>query len=112
MRAHEFLLRQCRRGPRLREKIELRGEAFTLLLTGGVGIICGLVNLTWYHASESVKVWLLGHAGDPVETAEMLETWARVLEPALGGLLAGLILHWGLRFVGPQGPSNILEVVV
>jgi CIC family chloride channel protein len=34
------------------------------------------------------------------------------LVPAIGGLLAGLVLHWGLRLVGKQGPTNILEVVV
>jgi CIC family chloride channel protein len=30
----------------------------------------------------------------------------------LGGLAAGLVLHWGLRLVGPQGSTNLLEVVV
>jgi chloride channel protein, CIC family len=32
--------------------------------------------------------------------------------PALGGLFAGLILYFGLRIVGRQGTSNLLEVVV
>jgi CIC family chloride channel protein len=47
-----------------------------------------------------------------VEIAEMIEPWQRVLIPAFGGLVAGLVLHWGLRFVGTQGPTNLLEVVV
>jgi len=34
------------------------------------------------------------------------------LAPTLGGLLAGLTLQWGLRLVGRQGSSNLLEVVV
>src|SRR5437870_991410 len=42
----------------------------------------------------------------------MLEKWQRLLTPALGGLGAGLVLYWGLRIVGAQGPSNLLEVVV
>jgi CIC family chloride channel protein len=41
-----------------------------------------------------------------------LNDWERILVPTLGGLAAGLILHWGLRFVGPQGSTNLLEVVV
>ena len=32
--------------------------------------------------------------------------------PTLGGLAAGLILYWGFRLVGPQGSSDLLEVVV
>src|SRR5437762_6726856 len=35
-----------------------------------------------------------------------------VLTPTLGGLGAGLVLFWGLRLVGRQGSSNLLEVVV
>src|SRR5215475_4491908 len=41
-----------------------------------------------------------------------MDYWQRVLTPTLGGLGAGLVLHWGLRLVGPQGSSNMLEVVV
>jgi chloride channel protein, CIC family len=110
--AHDFLRRNWRRALRLRERLELREEALHLLLAGGVGVIGGLVNLAWYHATESVQHWFLGQSGDPVEIAEVLPWWARVFAPALGGLVAGLILHWGLRLVGRQGSSNILEVVV
>src|SRR5437879_5327571 len=49
---------------------------------------------------------------DPVEVAQMMEQWQRVLIPTLGGLCAGLVLHWGLRLAGPQRSSNLLEVVV
>src|SRR5262245_29240095 len=41
-----------------------------------------------------------------------MDQWQRVVTPALGGLCAGLILYWGLRLVGQQGSSNLLEVVV
>ena len=47
-----------------------------------------------------------------MEVAGRLNDWERVLVPTLGGLAAGLVLHWGLRFVGPQGSTNLLEVVV
>src|SRR5258708_16814824 len=61
---------------------------------------------------ESVKHLFLGRSGDPVQVAEIMEKWQRLVTPALGGLAAGLILHWGLRLVGPQGTSNLLEVIV
>ena len=81
-------------------------EAFHLVLAGVVGVIGGLVNLFFYYAVHFVQ------PGDPVEVAERLLNWERVLLTTLGGLTAGLVLHWGLRFVGPQGSTNLLEVVV
>jgi len=46
------------------------------------------------------------------EVAKSL-TWPwRVVTPTLGGLAAGAVLYWGVRLVGKQGPTNILEVVV
>ncbi len=96
----------------MREKFEIREEALHLALAGGVGVIGGLVNVFFFFAIDYVKFLFLRHPGDPVEIAEMLAPWQRVFVPAFGGLLAGLVLHWGLRLVGPQGPNNLLEVVV
>ena len=86
--------------------------AFHLVLAGGVGVIGGLVNLFFYHATESVKGLFLRHPGHPEEVAELMRGWERVVTPALGGLLAGLVLYWGLRLAGPQRSTNLLEVVV
>lgn len=109
---HQFFRRHWQRALRIREKIRFSEEAFHLLLAGGVGVLGGLVNLVFYKANESVKLLFLRSPGDPVEVAEMMAQWQRALTPALGGLSAGLVLYWGLRLVGPQGSSNILEVVV
>lgn len=111
-RAHAYFRRHWQRGIQLREKFELREEALHLALAGGVGIIGGLVNLFFYYAIEHVKWFFLRRPGDPVEVAEMLSPWERALIPTLGGLAAGLVLHWGLRLVGQQGSTNLLEVVV
>jgi H+/Cl- antiporter ClcA/predicted transcriptional regulator len=101
-----------RRALRIREKIRFSEEAYHLVLAGGVGVIGGLVNLLFYYSIEGAKHLFLGREGDPVEVAELMDYWQRVLTPTLGGLAAGLVLHWGLRLVGPQGTSNFLEVVV
>lgn len=87
-------------------------DAFHLVLAGGVGVIGGLVNLVFYYSTESVKTLFLRQPGDPVEVAQMMGKWERVLTPTLGGVCAGLVLYWGLRLAGPQRSSNILEVVV
>jgi CIC family chloride channel protein len=109
---HDFLRPHWQRLLRVREKFRFSEAAFHLVLAGGVGVIGGLVNLLFYYATESVKFLILRRPGDIVEVAEMMGTVERILIPALGGLLAGLILYWGLRIVGQQGSSNLLEVVV
>jgi CIC family chloride channel protein len=111
-RGEAMLRRYWRRALRVRERVWLSEEAGHLVLAGGVGVIGGFVNLFFYFATESVKHFFLRKPGDPVEVAEMLGNVQLVLLPALGGLVAGLILHWGLRLVGPQGSTNLLEAVV
>ncbi|HAO78726.1 MAG TPA: voltage-gated chloride channel ClcB [Verrucomicrobia subdivision 3 bacterium] len=105
-KAQKFLRRHWRLALQWREKFALNEDAFHLVLAGGVGVIGALVNLFFFYAVHLI------HPGDPVEVAERLSDWERILFPALGGLAAGLVLHWGLRLVGPQGSTNLLEVVV
>lgn len=95
-----------------RERLRLSEEAFHLFLAAMIGIVGGLANFFFYVAVESVKWLALHRPGDPVEVAEMLQPWARLGAPAVGALIAGLVLHWGLRWVGTQGSTNLLEVVV
>lgn len=108
----EYFRRHWQRSLRVRQTIRFSEGAFHLVLAGGVGVIGGLVNLFFYHATESVKGLFLRHPGRPEEVAELMHGWQRVVTPALGGLLAGLVLYWGLRLAGPQRSTNLLEVVV
>ena len=112
VRARDFFRRHWRRALQVREKLEFREEALHLLMAGGVGVIGGFVNLFWFYAIEYVKLFFLRHPGDPVEVAEVLPVLQRVVIPALGGLAAGLVMHWGGLLVGRQGSTNLLEVVV
>lgn len=105
-------LRHWRRLLIWRGKLRVSEEAFHLLLAAGVGVAGGLVNLAFYYGIEWVKLVLVHNPDDPVVVAEHLGFWARLAVPALGGLAAGLILHFGLRLVGPQGTTNLLEAVV
>src|SRR4051812_48148360 len=117
-RMHRFFQRHWQQALQIREKFRFSEETFHLVLAGAIGVIGGLVNLLFYYSIEWVKNLFLRRPGDPVEVAEMMEklgVWGKVglvLIPTLGGLGAGLVLYWGLRLVGPQGSSNLLEVVV
>jgi len=112
VRARDFFRRHWRRAIRLREKLIVREEGLHLALAGIVGVLGGLVNLVFFYGIEYVKLFFFRRPGDPVEVAEMMPVWQCVLIPVVGGLAAGLVLHWGLRLVGPQGSTNMLEVVV
>lgn len=108
----DYFRRHWQRALRVREKFRFSEETFHLVLAGGVGVLGGLVNLFFYHATESVKYLFLQRPGDPSEVAEMMVPWKRALTPTLGGLCAGLVLYWGLRLAGAQRSTNLLEVVV
>jgi len=104
--------RNWQRALDIRGKLRFSEDAFHLLLAGGVGVIGGLVNIAFYYGNAAARLMFTRHPGDPVEVAEALSGWARVIIPAAGGLIAGLVLYWGLRLSGPQRSSNILEVVI
>ena len=54
--------------------------------------------------------WLgTGHIGGLVAAAESITPWHRALLGIFGGLGAGLVLHWGLRWAarGPDGAEHV-----
>jgi len=107
-----FLRRHWQRLLGIREKFRFSEEAFHLLLAGGVGVIGGLVNLSFYYANELFRYVFVSGSGDIVDLAGAMPAWRVVLTPALGGLGAGLLLYWGLRLVGSQRSTNMLEVII
>jgi len=111
-RARDFFRRHWQGVLHWRERVVFKEEAFHLFLAGIVGVIGGTVNLFFFYAGEMVQRVFLPQPIDPVQAAEMFAPWQRVAVPTLGGLAAGLILYWGFRLVGPQGSSDLLEVVV
>lgn len=108
----ESVARHGKRALAWRERLRLSEDAYHLTLGVLVGTVAGIANFLFYLATESVKRLTLSRPGDLVEIAETMSTGARVLAPALGGLVAGGILYWGSRLVGNQGTTNLLEVVV
>jgi len=105
-RARDWFRRHWQGALRWRERFVFKEEALHLVLAGIVGLIGGLVNLFFFYAVHFMQ------PGEPVEFAEKLPDWERLLVPTLGGLVAGLILYWGFRWVGRQGSSDLLEVII
>jgi CIC family chloride channel protein len=99
----------------IREKLSLSEEAVNLLIAGVVGMMGGTINVLFYLSIERVQYFMVGHdfpGQNIVQIAQHLPAPWRVATPAVGGILAGLVLTWGLRLAGKQGSTNILEVVV
>jgi CIC family chloride channel protein len=111
-RARLFFRRHWQRAVQWREKLVPREEGFNLVLAAIVGVIGGLVNAFFYFAGEFFQFLFLGHHGDPVREEQSFPFLERLLVPTLGALVAGLILEFGLRLVGRQGTSDMLEAVV
>ena len=95
-----------------RGRVHLSDEALHLVLAGGIGLLAGFINLLFFGFHQLLESLLLGDRGDVVEVARQLPTWYRIAAPAFGGLVAGMILFFGLRLLGNPGLSNLLEVVV
>ncbi len=111
-RGRLFFRRHWQRAVQWREKLVPKEEAFHLLLAAVVGIVGGLVNVFFFYAGEMIQRICLMQPGDPVKEEQSFAPLQRLLVPTIGGLVAGLILQWGLRIVGRQGTSDMLEAVV
>ncbi|EEF61864.1 ClcB-like voltage-gated chloride channel protein [Pedosphaera parvula] len=109
---HALLRRHWQRALQIREKFRFSEEAFHLVLAGGVGVIGGFVNLVFHYGIDISQQLFLHRSGDIVAVAEKVPPLERLVISTVGALLAGVVLYWGLRLVGKQGSSNILEVVV
>ncbi len=91
-----------------RGRIRISEEAWHLGLAGGVGVIGGTINLCFIYLAS----WLGNGVGAlPDRIVGIPENVLVVLGTTGGGLLAGLILHFGIHYVGKQGSTNFLEAV-
>src|SRR5580658_1538721 len=111
--ARNYLRQHWQRALQVRQRLVLSQEALHLLMAAVVGVIGGMTNVLFYLCIEGARYLFLGDPGhDIVEVAEELNWFWRLLTPTVGGLAAGSVLYWGLRLVGKQGSTNLLEVVV
>lgn len=107
-----YLRRHWQTALKLRDRVRLSEEAFHLIIAGVVGLIAG-VTYQVFHASNYLIQWLVwGRGGEFLKIAADQPTWRLALVPAVGGLVAGLVLWFGLRLLANPGLTNLLEVVV
>src|SRR5262245_32807296 len=83
----------------LTERLAPGENVVTYLWAAAVGCLGGLSGPAFRGVCDRVQ-WVLTDSRQPIEAAaESMVWWHRLLVPTVGGLLAGLALHFGLRLV-------------
>ena len=85
-------------------------QTIRLWIWAGIAGALGAASTIGFRWLTQQVEWLAtGHTGGLVETAMSLSAWHRAAVCAVGGLLAGLVLHWGGRWAarGPRGDRNL-----
>jgi H+/Cl- antiporter ClcA len=82
-----------------------------LLVAALVGFLGAAVTVVFREGIHAMEWVLAGHTGSLVAVAEVLSPWQRLLLPALGGLIAGLILQWARAKLGDRATTDYMEAV-
>jgi CIC family chloride channel protein len=81
-----------------------------LILAAVAGLLGGAGAIAFRFLTHWMTHFLVG-SDDILRGAESLEPWKRVLLPAAGGLVGGLIARFFFGERGPSGISHLIEVV-
>lgn len=106
------LLRLLRWRLWIQEKLQPTDWQITLLWAALVGFLGALASLLFSVLTEGVHEALTGgHKEGVVESMRQLPWWARILVPAVGGLLAGLALLLGKRITRRESSTDYMEAI-
>ncbi len=108
----ERLLRLLRWRVWLAEKLQPTEWQTTLLWAALAGFMGALGALLFTASAEGVHLLLTDSHAGIVESIRRLPWWGRLLVPALGGLLAGLVLLLGSRIVKGKSSTDYMEAIV
>jgi CIC family chloride channel protein len=96
---------------RLREALRPRDVQITLAWAALVGLLAALAAAAFRAVLAGLQQLLWGHAFDLALVGGAAQAWQRVLVPAAGGLIAGLVLQWGRRLSKDESAPEYLEAV-
>ncbi|HEY9250921.1 MAG TPA: ClcB-like voltage-gated chloride channel protein [Rariglobus sp.] len=84
----------------------------TLFWAALAGVLGALGSLAFKLGTEGIHQLLTGSTEGVVESFRIMPWWARLGVPALGGLLAGLVLMLGRRLTRDQSSTDYMEAIV
>lgn len=75
-----------------------------------IGLASGLAAIAFRYAIDIAQQLFYGFGGERVATlAAALPWWQVVLAPTVGGLIIGLLVHFGMPGRRPQGVADVIE---
>ncbi|SDU06169.1 chloride channel protein, CIC family [Verrucomicrobium sp. GAS474] len=83
----------------------------TLFGAGFVGLLGGLSSILFRRAIEFFQLHLVGEGGNLVVAAAGLSWQMRLAIPVVGGVLAGCVLHYGLRLLNYKSSTDYMEAI-
>ena len=82
-----------------------------LLAAVFLGVVGALAVLAFHGALRGVRHLLYGQVDGLVNTARALLWWQRLWMPAIGGVVAGLLLQWSRRLQASRTTQDYMAVV-
>jgi CIC family chloride channel protein len=109
---YERLLRLLRWRLWIIEKLRPSPWQEMLFWSAGAGVLGALAALAFRGGIDFVHLILTGTADGMVDSFRELEWWQRLGIPALGGLMAGLVLLFGRRLHKGQSSTDYMEAIL
>ncbi len=107
-RVTRLLLRLRLRASEIIRSTELQALLFW---AGVVGFLGGISAIAFRHAITGLQWMMTGHAGSFVAIASGLPWFERLIIPAAGGLVAGLVLQFGLKLTRHIPYNDYMEAI-
>ncbi len=107
----ERMLRLLRWRVWVQEKLQPTEWQITLLWAGFAGFLGALSSLVFQGLAEGAHRLLTGSNEGVVESMKQLPWWAVLALPAVGGLLAGVILMLGKHLTKGQSSTDYMEAI-
>ncbi len=95
----------------LAEHMSPSGWQVTLFWAGCVGVLGGLSSIAFREAVEYLHLWLTGSPESMVESFGHMPPWRRLLTPAIGAGLAGVVLLLGKRLTKNRSTTDYMEAI-
>jgi len=107
----ERMLRLLRWRVWVQEKLQPSEWQITLLWAGFAGFLGALSSLVFQGLAEGAHQLLTGSNEGVVESMKQLPWWAVLALPAVGGLLAGIVLMLGKHLTKGQSSTDYMEAI-
>lgn len=111
-RSQEQLLKLLRRRIWLQELLQPTDWQMILLWAAVVGVLGALTAALFTGCTEGVHELLTGSRAGVVESMRLLPRWAVVVIPTLGGLCAGLVIHFGQHLAPKARSTDYMEAIL